>query len=181
MSVFQPCDPVWCLEAGLGHMAEKLTCNEPLTNVSVLRQWLGRGATTAEGYQSVGPIRKYQGGWQPPARYPPYVPKNQADYVHCLVVIPKNVSHGQVGQLQPGTPGVGQYTAEREQKAEVFWAQYQERYTWGKNTEVHPTIAGMMQNYNKKFSELCIRNMCKLVGVNIYWLSSVNGFDVENG
>ena len=27
----------------LGHMADKLSCNEPLMNVSVRRQWLGRG------------------------------------------------------------------------------------------------------------------------------------------
>ena len=47
----------------LGHMSEKLACNEPLMNVSVPRQWLGRGVTAAAGYQSVGPIRKYQGGW----------------------------------------------------------------------------------------------------------------------
>ena len=59
----------------LGHMDEKLTCNEPLMNVSVPRQWLGRGETAAAGYKSVGSIKKYQGGWQPPAEYPPYVPK----------------------------------------------------------------------------------------------------------
>ena len=41
-------------------------------------------------------------------------------------------------------------------------------------------IAGMMQNYNKNFSELRISNMCKLIGVNIYRLPSVKGFDGEN-
>ena len=46
----------------LSHMADKLACNEPLMNVSAPRQWLGRVATAAAGYQSVGPIRKYQGG-----------------------------------------------------------------------------------------------------------------------
>ena len=45
----------------LGHIDEKLACNKPLMNVSVPRQWLGRGETAAEGYQSVGPISKYQG------------------------------------------------------------------------------------------------------------------------
>ena len=60
----------------LGYMAEKLTCNEPLMNVSVPRQWLGRRATSASEYQSVGPIIKYQGRWKPPAEYPLYVPKN---------------------------------------------------------------------------------------------------------
>ena len=35
----------------LGHMAEKLACNEPLTNVSVPRQWIGRGAVAAAGYK----------------------------------------------------------------------------------------------------------------------------------
>ena len=95
----------------LGHMADKLECNEPLMNVSVPIQWFGRGATAAAGYHSVGPISKYQGGWQPPAGYPPYVPKKQAKYGYHLFVMPKNEAHGQVGQLQPGTPGVVQYTA----------------------------------------------------------------------
>ena len=45
--------------------------------------------------------------------------------------MPKNEVHGQVGQLQPGTPGVGQHMAESEQKAEIFRAQYPERYTGG--------------------------------------------------
>ena len=34
----------------LGHMAEKLAYNEPLVNVSVPRQWLGRGSIEAAGY-----------------------------------------------------------------------------------------------------------------------------------
>ena len=71
-------------------------------NVSVPIQFLGRGATEAAGYQSVGTISKYQGGWQPHAVYPPYVPKNQAGYGHHLVVMPNNEVHGQVGQVQPG-------------------------------------------------------------------------------
>ena len=45
--------------------------------------------------------------------------------------MPKNEAHRQVGQLKPGTPGVGKYTAECEQKAEIFWAQCPERYTGG--------------------------------------------------
>ena len=45
----------------LCHMAEKLACNDPLMNVPVPRQWLGRGATLEAGYNSVGPIRKHQG------------------------------------------------------------------------------------------------------------------------
>ena len=77
------------------------------------------------------PIIKYQGGWQPPAGYPPYVLKNKADYGHHLVVMPNDEVHGQVGQLQPGTPGVGKHMAEREQKSEIFWAQYPELYTGG--------------------------------------------------
>ena len=108
------------------------------------------------------------------------MPKKQAEYAHHLVFMPKNEAHVQVGQLQPGTPGVGQYTAEREQKAEIFWAQYLERYTGGTNIEVHPTIAGMMQNYNRKFSELRISNVCKLTGVKLYQLLGVTGFDGEN-
>ena len=43
----------------LGHMAEKLACNEPLMNVSVPRQWIGRVMTEAAGYQSVGTTKKY--------------------------------------------------------------------------------------------------------------------------
>ena len=89
-------------------------------NVSLPRQWLGRGVTSALGYQSVGPIIKYQGVWQPPAGYLPYVPKNQAEYGHHLVVMSKNEVHGQAGRLHPGTPGLGQHTAEREQKVEIF-------------------------------------------------------------
>ena len=73
----------------LGRMDEKLACNEPLVNVSVPINWLEIGATAAEGYQSVRPIRKYQGGWQPPAGYLPYVLKNQAEYCHHLVVMTK--------------------------------------------------------------------------------------------
>ena len=46
---------------------------------------------------------------------------------------------------------------------------------------MHPTKAGMMQNYNKNFSELRISNVCKLAEVKIYRLPSVKGFDGENG
>ena len=159
---------VWLHGTRLGHMADKLACNEPLMNVSVPRKWLGRGATASAGDQSLGPIRKYQGVWQPLAGYPPYVPQKQAKYGHQLVFMPKNEAHGQVGQIQLGTPGVGKYTAECEQKAEIFRAKYPERYTRGTSTEVHPMIAGMMQNYNKKFSKLRISNLCKLAGVKNY-------------
>ena len=58
----------------------------------------------------------------------------------------KNEVNGQVGQIQPEVPGLGQRMTEREQKAEIFWAQYPERYAERENTEVHPLIAGMMQN-----------------------------------
>ena len=68
-----------------------------------------------------------------------------------------------------------------KKKAEIFQAQYPECYTEGTNKEVHPTIADMMHNYNKNFSELRISNVCKLVGVKIYRLPSVKGFDGENG
>ena len=105
--------------------------------------------------------------------------KNQADYGHHLVVMPKNELHGQVGQLQPGKPGVGKHMVEREQKAEIFWEQYPERYTGGTNTEVQPTIEGMMHNYNKNFSKLRISNICKLAGMKIYRLPSVKGLTVR--
>ena len=72
----------------LGHMSDKLACNKPLMNVSAPRQWLGRGATAAAGYQSVGPISKHQGGCQPPAGYLPYVPKNKDEYGHHLLFMP---------------------------------------------------------------------------------------------
>ena len=65
----------------LDHVDEKLLCNNPLMNVSVLKQWLGRVAAVAAGYQSLGTIRNYQGGWQPPAGYPPYVPKIKSSTV----------------------------------------------------------------------------------------------------
>ena len=45
---------------------------------------------------------------------------------------------------------------------------------------MHPTIVGMMQNYNKKFSKLRISNVCKLAGVKIYRLPSVKGFESDN-
>ena len=54
-------------------------------------------------------------------------------------------------------------------------------YRGGANTEVHPTIEDMMQNYNKMFSKLCISNACNLAGVKIYGLLSVKGFDGDNG
>ena len=145
-------------------------------NVSVPRQCLGIGETVAVEYLSVGPISKYQGGWQPPAGYPPYVPKHQAKCDHHLFFMPKNEVHGRVGQLQLWAPGVGQQMAEHEQKAEIFQAKYPERYIGEANVYVHPTIAGMMHNYNMKFSELRIRNVCKLAGVKFYQLPSVKGF-----
>ena len=94
--------------------------------------------------------------------------------------MPENKVHDQLGQLQPGTTGVGKHIAEHEQKEEKFRAQYPEHYTGVTNTEVHPTIEGMIQNYNKKFSELRISNVCKLSGVKIYRLPSVKGFDGDN-
>ena len=39
----------------------------------------------------------------------------------------------------------------------------------------------MIYNYNKKFSELRISNVCKLAGVKFYRLLSVKGFEGENG
>ena len=94
--------------------------------------------------------------------------------------MPKNEVHDRLVQIQPGTLGVGQYMAEREKKAEIFWAKYPERYKGEANEYVHPTIAGMMHSYNKKFAELRIRNLCKLSGVKNYRLPSVKSFDGEN-
>ena len=74
------------------------------------------------------------------------MPKNQAEYGHHLVVMPKNEVHGKVGQLQPWVPCEGKHMAEREQKLEIFRSQYPERYAVGKKKEVHPNIAGMMHN-----------------------------------
>ena len=92
-------ESVWLLGTRLGHMAGKLACNEPLMIVSVTRLWLGRGATAAAGYQSVVPISKYQGGWQPTTGYLPYVPQKQANYGHHPFVMPKNEVYVRVGQL----------------------------------------------------------------------------------
>ena len=74
--------------------------------------------------------------------------------------MPKNEVHGRGEQLHPGATAVGQHMDKREKKVEIFQAQYPERYTGEANTKVHPTIAGMLQNYNKKFSELHISNVC---------------------
>ena len=60
-------ESVWLPGTRLGHMAKKMACNDPLMNVSLPRQRLGRVVTAAAGYQSVGTIIKYQGEWQPPA------------------------------------------------------------------------------------------------------------------
>ena len=98
-------------------------------NVSVPIQWLGRRVTAAAGYQSVVPIIKYQGVWISPAGHPLYETKNQAECGHHLVAMPNNEVHGQVGKLHPGAPCLGQHMIEREQKAEMFWAQYPEHYT----------------------------------------------------
>ena len=46
---------------------------------------------------------------------------------------------------------------------------------------MNPTIAGMMQIYNKNFPELRISNVCNLEEVKIYRLPSVYGFYGENG
>ena len=86
-----------------------------------------------------------------------HVTQKQVKYGHHLFVMPNNEVHGQVGQLHPGAPGIGQKMAECEQKVEIFRAKYPERYIGGSNTEVHPTISVMMQNYNNKFSKLHIR------------------------
>ena len=71
--------------------------------------------------------------------------------------------------------------SEREKKAEIFQAQYPERYTGEANTEAQPRISDMMKNYNKNLSELRIRNVCNFTGVKIYRLPSIKGFDGENG
>ena len=46
---------------------------------------------------------------------------------------------------------------------------------------MQPTVAGMIHNYNKKFSVMRISNVCKLSEVKIYQLTSVKVFDGENG
>ena len=93
--------------------------------------------------------------------------------------MPNNEVNGQVLQLHPGSLVVGQHMDECELKAEIFIAKYPEHYTGVANADVHPKISGMMQSYNKKFSELRISNLCKLSGVNIYLLPSENGLTVR--
>ena len=78
----------------LGHMAEKLACNNPLMNVSVPRQGFGSGATAATGQQSVVYISKNQGEWQPPAGYTPHVPQKKSEYGHHPFVMSENEVHG---------------------------------------------------------------------------------------
>ena len=58
----------------------------------------------------------------------------------------KNKVHGQVGELNTSTLGVGHHIADHEQKSEIFQAQYPKRYRGKASTEVNPMIAGMMQN-----------------------------------
>ena len=65
-------------------------------------------------------VGRYGGGFINQGVYPPYVFKNQADCGHHLVVLPKNEVHVQVGQLNPGSPGVGQHMVEREKKRKYF-------------------------------------------------------------
>ena len=52
---------VWLPGTRPVHMDVKMVCNEQLMNVSV-PQWLEKRATAEAGYQSVGKIKKYQGG-----------------------------------------------------------------------------------------------------------------------
>ena len=78
--------------------------------------------------------------------YTPYVPQKQADNGHHLVVIPENDVHGQVGQIQPGAPGVGQNMGERKKRRKSFGNSTQNVIQRGANIEVHPKVAGIMQN-----------------------------------
>ena len=71
--------------------------------------------------------------------------------------------------------------AKCKQKPEIFRAQYPDHYTGEAKKPVHPTIEGMIQNYNKKFSELRISNVYKLSRVKMYRLPSVKSFEGENG
>ena len=87
-------ESVWIPGTRLGHMAEKLACNNPLMNVSVPRQGFGSGATAAAGHQSVVYISKNQGEWQPPAGYTPHVPQKKSEYGHHLFVMSENEVYG---------------------------------------------------------------------------------------
>ena len=95
----------------------------------------------------------------------PYFPKKQAEYVQHLFFMPNNEVHGRLEKIQTGAPGVGKHMVEREQKVEVFRAQYPERYTGEANIEVHPATAGMVHNYNRNFSKMRISNVCELAGL----------------
>ena len=93
------------------------------------------------------------------------MPKKQSKYDHHPFIMPKNEVHGRVGQLQTRAPGVEKHMADHKQKEEIFQAQYPECYKGGVEIEVHPTIARMMQFYNKKFSKLCVSNVLNMEGV----------------
>ena len=70
--------------------------------------------------------------------------------------------------------------AEREKKNGNISGTVPRPYTGEAKTEVHPTISGMMHNYNKQFSEQNTSNVCKLAGVKNYQVPSVKGFDGDN-
>ena len=87
---------------------------------------------------------------------------------------------GRVVQLKPDGGG-GRNNADRDEKSEVFRAEFADRYTGALNANVHPTIASMMNDYNKKIDGLRISQLCKAAGCLLYRLPSAKGFSGENG
>jgi hypothetical protein len=92
----------------------------------------------------------------------------------------KHAVESRVVQFKPGAGG-GRNFADRDEKAEVFRSQFAERYTGALNEHVHPTIASMMSDYNKKYDSLTISRLCKAAGVQLFRLPSAKGFSGEDG
>ena len=92
----------------------------------------------------------------------------------------KHVVEGRVVQLKHGGGG-GINSADRDEKAEVFRAQFTDRYTGALNANVHPTIVSMMVDYNNNFDGLRISQFCKAAGVQMYRLPSAKGFSGDAG
>ena len=63
----------------------------------------------------------------------------------------------------------------------MFRVQFADRYTGKENTNVHPTIASMMVDYNKKVDGLKLSQLCRTAGVLIYKLPSAKGFTGTSG
>ena len=168
----------------LNRLADKMACQDVLLSQTIPKQWLGRGTAAAAGYQALGGSRgesyNFPGVWQPPPKNPPYTPKREVQYRHPPFVMEKHEVQGRVVQLKPGGGGERNFE-DRDEKAEVFRGQFADRYTGRVNTNVHPTIASMMVDYNKKVEGLKLSQLCRSAGVQLYRLPNAKGFSGTSG